>query len=323
MIIEKTVHNTINIIISRIQVRSLLSNFFKATGILLLLLILFMSGSWASAGLAASPGSIDVKIQGNTVYTTEVSVSNVGDSPLNIIINKKRMMKGGTTILYADDGIANWINIDPFEFTLAPNEEKKVKVTITLPSEINYSDAMGAIIIQGNTTDSKSTSLNGTNLLTKQVPAILIPVVVGFPGAITESLSLTKCSVPWALLSLMPGKLSYTVKNNGTVLANMSNQVTVNGLFEDQNFTSNGTVYPGDEYTLSNQWTPGFFDMGLYTVESNINYGRDQKDQNLITKNTIFVFPSWLILVILILLVGWQIRKREIKSPIRIKIEKK
>ncbi|BDZ68626.1 hypothetical protein [Methanobacterium ferruginis] len=283
-----------------------------------------MSTAWASNGLAASPGSINVQIQGTQVFTTEISVSNVGDSPLNVVISKKRMMKGGSTVLYADDGIATWITVDPEEFVLAPNEEKKVKVTINIPSEINYSDAMGALIILGNTTDStQNTSLSGTSLLTKQVPAIMIPVIVGLPGEIIESISLTKYNVPWTLLSLMPGKLSYAVKNNGTVQATMSNHVTIKGLFENQNLTSNGTVYPGDEYTLVNEWTPGFFDMGLYSVESNINYGREQQNQNLQTKSTIFVFPIWLIIVILILLVGWQIRKKDIKSPIRIKIEKK
>lgn len=302
----------------------MLSDFLKNTWIFTLILILLMSTAWASNGLAASPGSINVQIQGTQVFTTEISVSNVGDSPLNVVISKKRMMKGGSTVLYADDGIATWITVDPEEFVLAPNEEKKVKVTINIPSEINYSDAMGALIILGNTTDhTQNASLSGTSLLTKQIPAIMIPVIVGLPGEIIESISLTKYNVPWTLLSLMPGKLSYAVKNNGTVQATMSNHVTIKGLFENQNLTSNGTVYPGDEYTLVNEWTPGFFDMGLYSVESNIKYGREQQNQNLQTKSTIFVFPIWLIIVILILLVGWQIRKKDIKSPIRIKIEKK
>lgn len=293
-------------------------------GILLIIIISLISAGWAANGLAASPTSINVQTQSSNIFETEITVTNVGDTVLNVNVTKKRMMKDSTQTLYADDGIATWITADPVEFTLAPNEKKTVKITVNIPSDINYTDAMGALIIQGITIDSsQNESSSGTNLKLKQVPAILIPVIVGLPGQIIESISLSSQNIPWVLLSLMPGNLEYNVTNNGTVQAQMINNVTVKGLFENQNFTSNGTVYPGDDYTFKTQWTPGLFDMGFYDVESNINYGREQKTQNLITKNTIFVFPSWLIIVILLILVGWQIRKKDIHSPIQIKIEKK
>jgi hypothetical protein len=121
----------------------------------------------------------------------------------------------------------------------------------------------------------------------------------------------------------MSGNLEYNVKNNGTVKAQMTNNIAVKGLFENQTLKTNGTVFPGDSYTLKSQWTSGFFDMGLYNVESNISYGRDQQTQNLQTKSTIFVFPVWLIILIILILAIWVIRKKDIKSPIKIKIEKK
>jgi hypothetical protein len=51
-------------------------------------------------------------------------------------------------------------------------------------------------------------------------------------------------------------------------------------------------MYPGDNYVFKNQWTPEFFDMGFNTVESNIQYQREAQDQNLTSKNTVFVFST-------------------------------
>ena len=145
---------------------------------------------------------------------------------------------------------------------------------------------------------------------------MVVPIRVGYPGPITQSLSIVNHNSTPVHLSLMPGNLVYQVKNNGTVQAKITNEVTVKGLFENQKLNStNGTVYPGDNYVFKSQWTPGFFDVGFYTVESNIKYGREVQDQNLKSQNTVFVFPIWLILIILIIITVWIIRKKDIKSP--------
>lgn len=150
-----------------------------------------------------------------------------------------------------------------------------------------------------------------------QATALVVPIKVGYPGPITESLSMVSHNATPILLSLMPGNLVYPVKNNGTVQAKMNNELTVKGFLENKRLKStNGTVYPGDNYPFKSQWTPGFFDMGFYTVESNIHYGRDAQDQNLTSKNTVFVFPTWHIILILIVITIWILRKKEIKSPI-------
>jgi len=91
----------------------------------------------------------------------------------------------------------------------------------------------------------------------------LVPITVGLPGQITQSLSLTSYKVPAVLLSLMSANLEYNVKNNGTVKAQMTNNIVVKGLFEDKNILTNGTVFPGDSNTLNSQWTTGFFFMGF------------------------------------------------------------
>lgn len=299
-----------------------LNNKSKLIIFALIVVVFTTSVAWSDSGLSVSPGSVNIQMQAPQTYQGQVTVSNIGNSPLNVTVNKKRMLKDTTTTLYFDDGIATWINVSPASFTLAPGASQVVSYTVNIPNNVNYYDAEGALQIVGIPSQS-STQTSGFNTQITQAAGVVVPIKVGYPGPITESLSMVSHNATPFLLSLMPGNLAYQVKNNGTVQAKMTNNITVKGLFENQNLnTTNGTVYPGDNYVFKSQWTPGFFDMGFYTVESNIQYGREAQDQNINSKNTVFVFPTWLIILILVVITVWVLRKKDIKSPIEIKRRK-
>jgi hypothetical protein len=299
-----------------------LNNKSKLLIIVLIVVAFTTSVAWSDNGLSISPGSVNIQMQAPQTYQGQVSVTNIGNTPLNVTVNKKRILQDGKTTIYMDDGIATWITATPTNFTLAPGANQVVKYTINIPNNVNYYDAEGALQIVG-IPSQKTSENNGFSAHITQATALVVPIRVGYPGPITESLSMVSHNASPFLLSLMPGNLVYQVNNNGTVQAKMTNEITVKGLFENQKLNStNGTAYPGDQFTLKSQWTPGFFDMGFYTVESNINYGRDAQDQNLTSTNTVFVFPTWLIILILIIITVWVIRKKEIKSPIEIKRRK-
>jgi hypothetical protein len=50
----------------------------------------------------------------------------------------------------------------------------------------------------------------------------VVPLVVGLPGKIVNSLVLVNKTVTTALLGLMQGKFVYEVQNDGTAYANMT-----------------------------------------------------------------------------------------------------
>jgi len=124
----------------------LFGSYIKTVGIIALILISFTTVVWGSSGLSVSPGSVNVQIQTPQVVQGTISVFNI-DSPLDITINSKRVMKNSTTTLYADDGIATWITVNPAQFSLAPGEQKTVSYSINIPNNVNYYDAMGALQI--------------------------------------------------------------------------------------------------------------------------------------------------------------------------------
>ena len=123
------------------------------------------------------------------------------------------MQKDDVSLLFSDTGIATWIHATPNNFTLAPNQKQVITFTITPPSSYNVNDAVGALLIQGypiqTNNSNPNTSLPSVNI--QQVPELIIPIVVGLPGPIIESLNLINESTPSTLLTYMPGNIQSTI----------------------------------------------------------------------------------------------------------------
>ncbi len=289
--------------------------------VLIIILLFSLMGSAYGAGLRASPAEINFSNMGtSSTATGHVTVTNIGNTPTNVTVVNKRLLMDSIHLLYSDDGIATWINVGLKNFTLAPGESKVVPFTITTPAQINYSDAEGALVIEGIPLESQNAK-NSFSL--KQAIDLVIPINVGLPGPIIESLQLIENSAPTVLLSYMPGDFTYQLYNNGTVYANMTGNIEINGLFSSQKVPIQGMVYPGNNYTLQTKWTPGLLDFGLYSADTKINYGRFQQDKLLQTNNTILVIPVWLIILLILAAAVWIIRKKGIESPVKIKVERK
>ena len=212
----------------------------------------------------------------------------------------------------------------PPNFLLGPHEKKVVNFNVVIPTNVSYFDAAGALIIQGHSINSsKNTGNSKPTLQIEQVPELIIPILIGLPGSIVESLQLLEHKAPSVLLSFMPGTFEYTLKNNGTVVANMNGTIEINGWFSKHNVTMSGKIFPEDNYYMFTKWEPDFWDFGIYDAKTTISYGREQQDKTIVTADKILIIPVWLIILILLVVVIWIIRKREIESPIKIKIEKK
>lgn len=300
----------------------LLSKIKTVSLIILVLLISFSSiGSVVGAGLLATPPNFKYNLTSSQTVTGEVTVQNIGDVPMNVVVSNKRLLKDNKNLVFSDKGIATWISLGINNFTLMPGESKPVPFTVTAPAQINYNDAVGALIFSGtpvNSQDNKTQSIG-----VRQGIELIIPIVVGLPGPIVESLQLLEHKAPVVLLSFMPGNFVYLLNNNGTVYANITGTVEINGLLNKQIIPVEGAVFPEDNYTLTQTWTPVFFDFGIYNAKTTLKYGKYQQIQTIETNDTILVIPVWLIILLLIAFGIWIIRKKEIKSPIKIKIERK
>ncbi|MDI6645320.1 MAG: hypothetical protein QME14_09715 [Methanobacteriaceae archaeon] len=290
--------------------------------IILILLILFNSISpICGAGLWASPPEFKYNLSSSETINGEILVRNIGKEDLEVVVEKKRLLKDSINLLYSDKGIATWITIlnNETNFKLSPGQSKTIQFKVTAPEKINYFDAVGALLIRGVPIESQNN--NGVNI--KQGVELVIPIIVGLPGPIIESLQLLDHKAPIVLLSFMPGDFIYNLNNNGTVYANMTGNIEINGLISSHKVPIEGGVFPEDNYTLIEKWTPGFSDFGLYSADTTIKYGRYQQTKTIKTHDTILVIPVWLIILIILGAVVWYMRRNDIKSPFKIKIERR
>ena len=283
-----------------------------------LVLVLPVSG----AGLLASPAKFNINLNSSQTFTGSVNVQNTGKGTLQVTVDKKREQNNGKITLFADDGIAQWISADTTNITLNPGETRTINFKVTAPSTINYSDAFGVLVIKATPVSNQSSSNNGIAVVVKQGVELLIPLIVGLPGPITESIGLSGQDIPWLLLTYMPGNFNYHIKNNGTVMENVNADSQINGWFNNYNIKTSGKVYPGNDYYIQNTWIPDIYDFGVYTVETNLTYGQYNGTKTLTQKDNIIVIPIWLIILILVILAAWIMKKKGVKSPIVIQRRK-
>ena len=283
-----------------------------------LVLVLPVSG----AGLLASPAKFNINLKSSQTFTGSVNVQNTGKGTLQVTVDKKREQNNGKITLFADDGIAQWISVDTTNITLNPGETKTINFKVTAPSTINYSDAFGVLVIKATPVSKQSSSNNGIAVLVKQGVELLIPLIVGLPGPITESIGLSGQDIPWLLLTYMPGNFNYHIKNNGTVMENVTADSQINGWFNNYNIKTSGKVYPGNDYYIQYTWTPDIYDFGVYTVETNLTYGQYNGTKTITQKDNMIVIPIWLIILILVILAAWIMRKKGVKSPVVIQRRK-
>lgn len=290
--------------------------------VLVAVYLLVLMSPVSGAGLLASPAKFNLNLNPSQTVSGSVNVQNTGKGALEVTIDKKRELNNGKVTLFADDGIAKWISVDTTNMTLNPGETKTINFKVTAPSIINYSDAFGVLVIKATPVSNQSGSNNGISVVVKQGIELLIPVIVGLPGPVTESIGLAEHNVPWLLLTYMPGDFSYHIKNNGTVMESVTANSQIKGWFNNYNVKTSGKVYPGNDYYLKNTWTPDIYDCGVYTVETNLTYGQYNGTKIVTQKDSIVVLPVWLIILILVIIIVWILRKKGVKSPIVIKKRK-
>ncbi|WP_321211697.1 hypothetical protein [Methanothermobacter sp. DP] len=289
------------------------------TAILIFLFILGSAAPVIATGLWASPADFRYNLKPGQSVSGEITVRNIGKEEVNVNVTKKRLLMDSVNLVYSDRGIAQWITIEGnTSFKLKPGESRKIRFTVNAPGKINYLDAAGAIIIKGLPVQNVT---GGIQIV--QGVELVVPIYVGLPGPIIESLKLEDHSAPKVLLSFMPGKFTYLLKNTGTVQANMTGAIELTGITGTQRVPIEGVVYPEDNYTLVETWKPGWIEFGPYIAKTKINYGRYHQTKTIETSDTVIVIPAWLIILIVLGAAIWVIRKKEIEPPISIRIERK
>jgi len=105
-----------------------------------ILAFVILSSSAYALSINIDPSNIKLTLKPGETKTGEIIVQNLGGTKIKIKVytedwiyasdGSKTFMKPGSSVY----SCSSWIKLDPMNFNLAPKEDKKVKYTITSPS---------------------------------------------------------------------------------------------------------------------------------------------------------------------------------------------
>ena len=255
-----------------------------------------MIGLVSAAGLSASPTHLKIDLKPLFNYNGMIHVTNTGNDPLTVQITGKREQSNEVQKIYSDTGVARWIHVNSTEFTLNPMETRDMPLQIITPRMFDLHDARGVLIVTG--TQNTPNPCQGMHV--NQGLELVIPITLGLPGPIIESIQFSQLQIPSIIIGGLPHKFTYNLSNNGTVKEDIitSNSIKTSYGQETSPVTNTTSLYPGDTQKITNSLNPDWTMIGLCIVKTELKYGLNETKTSHEYTNKVFILPWWTTLLI-------------------------
>lgn len=280
-----------------------------------------LSGSVSAAQVAQvggnalriSPVRTDMTVEPGTAKAVEVTVQNMSgaSATLRPIVNDFTVRpdnETGQPDIILDDkqsspqhGLKQYIS--PLaDFTLGPNEQRNIKVTISIPKNAAGGGYYGAVRFQPASAGSSQVSLSGSvgSLILVRVPGDIIEKVtlasfdVRQKGGVGSFFTSSK---DLAAVARFKNEGNVQVQPFGKIiLKNQSGKVLAS--YEVNNTEPRGNVLPDSVRRFDTALTKTGT-IGKFTVEGNFGYG--SSGQLISTSKTFYVIPTWIMIAVVVL----------------------
>ncbi|GAC1498701.1 MAG: hypothetical protein NVS1B10_00740 [Candidatus Saccharimonadales bacterium] len=264
----------------------------------------------ATNGYRVSPvrSNIIVKPGNSTTVTTRIQNVSSAVENVQVIINDfeaPHNESGNPALLLSGDtapqhSLKQFVSLDETNFTLQPNDQKTVTVTVKVPEGTAGGGYFGAVrFAPVGASGKKNVNLSGS------VASLILLTV---PGNLTEKVSLASFGVSqgsttdtntW-FFSNKNLKSIVRFRNNGNIQEQPFGKVqfkqgaTVLGTYDINNSETPGSVLPGSTRLFETKLSKvGWF--GKYKVEGNFGYGTH--GQLLSAQSTFYVIPLTIIIL--------------------------
>src|SRR5665213_367988 len=179
----------------------------------------------AQVGISLFPIKFDVTIAPGNTYSDTVTVINPNDFPIGVQPEVENIAGGnqGSIDLVNTDiphGLSSWISIDETSFTLAPQQQKQIPFSITIPVNGEPCGHYGAILFRGL---SVTTTTSGVGISGRVGSVILVNV----PGDSHATGNIADFTGPSSYISHGPFQFSFTVNNTGNTHFTPQGDVTL------------------------------------------------------------------------------------------------
>ena len=286
--------------------------------------------SGSGNALRISPVRTDLVIEAGTSKAVDVIVQNMSGNTakLHPIVNDFTVRQGNETgqpdIILDEGQAAPTHSLKQYvgalaDFTLGPNEQKTIKVTVTIPKDAAGGGYFGAVRFEPASNAGNQVSLSGSvgSLLLVKVPGNIVEKtdLASFDvrkGDSTSSFFVSNTDLK--AVSRFENKGNVQVQPFGKIiLKSQSGKVLSSHEINDSE--PRGNVLPNSIRRFDTALTKvGSF--GKFTVEANFGYG--SSGQLLVAKKTFYVVPVWVMAlaggVVLVIILGIFVIPRAIRT---------
>ena len=207
----------------------------------------------------------------------------------------------GQAKFVADDDttyfLKSWTKITPSQFTLAPKQTQEVKFVITLPVDAEPGGQYGSVLA----TLVNKGELSGTGAITRSKVGTLVLVAVA--GDISYSAYIKDFSVAKKRFERSPITFNTRIHNNSTVHIKPKGFITLTNIFGQKAGSlefDQKNIFPSTDRLITQSYDQPL-KVGRYVATLNLLYG-DKGDQ-LSAQLVFYVFPTWLIILCVVLLI--------------------
>lgn len=267
--------------------------------------------------VGVSPAIIESILLPNSSKRSTVYVYNLSENPLPIKSTVQKMIpqeeiNDNQENIFSSE---SWINIEPKEFILKPQERKEIKINIKIPKNAEPGGHYATILFEPLIPQTSSTKSVG--IATKV--GILAFLVV--KGDIVENCEIISFNTKKFWLSI-PINLEITLKNTGNIHLLPRGKIVIRNLRKKIITVlplNNNMVLPQTSKPINIEWTKNNI-FGRYTAELELNYGSE--NQSLKSNSIVFWFMpinyTLLFILLTLIVIYLTINKKKLKLVIKI-----
>lgn len=281
----------------------------------LLFFAFFFSAAPLSAqtgeGIQIKPGVIEDKVNPGEVYNFTLTVKNVSGNERTFYVlarDIERIDEKGTPI-FAEEGtvptqleLSRWISLPHDTLTLAPQEEKTLPFTISIPVDAAPGSHFGGVFLE---TEPPKVRTTGAAVSFRVGSVISLKI----SGDVIEDVQLREFATEKVVYSTPSVEFAVKVDNKGNVLMRPHGLLEVANMFGTQvasiRVNEKGSpVFPGGDKTYTASWSTDTFSIGRYQAVVSMVYG-DNSRTTVTAATSFWILPIKFISLTLLSVVGF------------------
>jgi hypothetical protein len=270
-----------------------------------------------TGGIAVHPSNFDIVGQSNQKSTGVVTVDNLTDQPIQIVVNLKNFTaqgEEGSVSLTKEDiaySLAKWIKVEPPTIEINAHSSQDFTFTIDVPKNAEPGGHFGSIVF----TTVPSKNLNGSGASLSQEVASLI--LFKIPGDTKEQAVLESFTTDKSFYEFGPVTFEARVKNESKVHIAPAGSIVVKGWFGQKFIVPLGmrNVLPDSVRKIPTALKNKLL-FGKFTATLIATYGT--KGQQLYASTDFSAFPVRYGVVVLIILIILFLGRGRIRKSIRV-----